>query len=175
MPGRRVPIPPGFGPGTAWVSRGMIPQNELFIEAGMGAEVLTFGARRHQRRQVPRECASRFPRFATNDPNDPNDDLVMLDGVICLGQTGNACFWDNEKNGTQFTFTRGTTRSFNDFGGGSELIGSVAGVCTDCHAGENPYIIHGSVLGGLASSLPTFAPGRFHSPIVNRQHSDVAR
>ena len=93
-----------------------------------------------------------------------------IDGVICLGQTGKACFWDNDKNGTRFTFTRGVntdTVPFDRFGGGSELLGGgEGGICSDCHAGENPYIIHGAVLAGLAASLPTFAPGRFHTPIV---------
>jgi hypothetical protein len=158
-----VPVPPGFGPGTAWVSQGLIPQNELFIIAGLQAEVLTFRSSATSTPPGPDGMCVALPRFFTNNEVD-------LDGVICLGQTGKACFWDNEKNGTKFTFTRGDTVSFNNFGGGSELIGDVnlggGGVCTDCHAGENPYIIHGAVLGGLAGSLPTFAPGRFHTPIV---------
>jgi von Willebrand factor type D domain len=161
-----VPIPPGFGPSTAWVSQGTIPQSELFIVAGLQAEVLTFLSSATSTPAGPAGMCIALPRFDTNN-------LVILDGVICLGQTGKACFWDNEKNGTAFTFTRGDTVPFANFGGGFELIGDVAlgggGVCSDCHAGENPYIIHGAVLEGLSVpplSLPTFAPNRFHEPIV---------
>jgi hypothetical protein len=154
-----VPIPPDFGPSSAWVSQGLIPQNELFIVAGLQAEVLTFNSTTPGSEGM---CIA-LPRFDTSD-------TVILDGVICLGRTGMACFWDNEKNGSAFTFTRGSTVPFSNFGGGSELIGDVnlggGGVCSDCHAGENPYIIHGSVLEGLSGSLPTFAPSRFHEPIV---------
>jgi hypothetical protein len=159
-----VPVPPDFGPGTSWVSQGTIPQNELFIVAGLGAEVLTFRSSAASTPSGPDGMCVALPRFDSGNQ-------VILDGVICLGQTGKACFWDNEKNGVQFNFTRGTAAPIGNFGGGSELIGDVnlggGGVCSDCHAGENPYIIHGTVLSGLsASGLPTFAPGRFHIPIV---------
>jgi hypothetical protein len=147
-----VPIPPDMGdPG--WVSRGVIPKSELFISKAMDAEVLTF-----QSAQPPGMCIA-LPRFDGNN-------IVQLDGVICLGQSAKACFWDNDKNGTVFTFTRGTSRPFSDFGGGTELVGNTGGICSDCHAGENPYVIHGAVLGGLAGlGLPTFAPS-WHEPLV---------
>jgi hypothetical protein len=159
-----VPIPPDFGPGSAWVSRGLIPQSKLFIVSGSGAEVLTY-----QSAAPPGMCVA-LPRFNTTT------NTVSLDGVICLGQSsGKACFWDNEKNGTPFTFQRGASVPFSNFGGGTELRGGTGGICTDCHAGENPYIIHpntataNTVLGSLASlGLPTFAMS-WHEPIVRQQ------
>jgi hypothetical protein len=143
-----VPIPPDFGPGSAWVSRGLIPQSSLFIVAGLGAEVLTYQS------TSPEGMCVALPRFNTTT------NLVELDGVICLGKTtSKVCFWDNEKNGTAFTFTRGDAVPFNNFGGGTELLANAGGVCSDCHAGENPYIIHpdpSTILGGLAGlGLPT--------------------
>lgn len=148
-----VPIPPDIG-NPAWVSRGEIPQAELFISAGLKAEVLTY-----QSTSPPGMCVA-LPRF-------DGSNTVQLDGVICLGKTNsNACFWDNEKNGTQFMFQRGTSKPFSDFGGGTELRASVGGTCTDCHAGENPYIIHDNLLGSLESlGLPIFA-NSWHKPIV---------
>lgn len=153
-----VPIPPDFGPGSAWVSQGLIPQSKLFIVAGSGAEVLTYQS------STPAGMCVALPRF------DPVTNIVTLDGVICLGtSTSKACFWDNEKNGIPFNFTRGDAVPFSSFGGGTELLASAGGVCSDCHAGENPYIIHpdpSTILGGLASlGLPTFA-NTFHQPIV---------
>lgn len=156
-----VPIPLNIGD-PAWISRGQIPQPELFIAVGLKAEVLTY-----QSTSPPGMCVA-LPRF-------DNADNVQLDGVICLGQTNSkACFWDNQKNGTAFTFQRGTSRPFSDRGGGIEITrNAIGGTCTDCHAGENPYIIHDNVLGSLRGNLgsllslglPTFASS-WHYPIV---------
>lgn len=58
--------------------------------------------------------------------------------------------------------------------GGFELLGGAGGVCTDCHAGENPYITHpkSNLGGGIfwedprnVQGLPTFAPNRY-DPLV---------
>lgn len=152
-----VPVPPDFGPSSTWVSRGLIPQTELFIVGTYGAEVLTWES------TSPVGMCIALPRF------DTGTDEVLLDGVICVGQaTSKVCFWDNEKNGSVFTFTRGTSQAFTDWGGGSELVASAGGVCTSCHAGENPFVIHPNTtaLGGLAGlGLPTF-PDSWHDPII---------
>ncbi|MGI9508955.1 MAG: hypothetical protein ACR2QJ_06365 [Geminicoccaceae bacterium] len=52
-----------------------------------------------------------------------------------------------------------------DFGGGIELNGG--DICTECHAGENPYIIHPTTALGLPdlAGLPLFADD-WHEPIV---------
>jgi hypothetical protein len=154
-----VPIPPDMG-NAGWVSRGVISKSDLFIAKSFDAEVLTFES------SSPVGMCIALPRFDSNN-------TVQLDGVICLGRnTSKACFWDNEKNGSVFPFTRGTSRPFSDFGGGTELIGSVGGFCSDCHSGENPYIIHGTVLAGLQGvGLPTF-PTSWHDPIVRSGDTD---
>jgi hypothetical protein len=56
-------------------------------------------------------------------------------------------------------------------GGGFDLNNGTGGVCTDCHAGENPYIIHpkvdlgsGLLMGKLSKpplNLPTFSANRY--------------
>lgn len=151
-----VPIPPNIGT-SGWVSRGLIPQTQLFILAGLQAEVLTYQS------TSPVGMCVALPRFNTSNQ-------VQLDGVICLGQASSkACFWDNQKNGVKNIFTRGTVVPFVNFGGGTEISaanGATGGVCSDCHAGENPYIIHDAVLNSLASlGLPTF-PNNWDDPIV---------
>jgi len=57
-------------------------------------------------------------------------------------------------------------------GGGAELTSPGGGVCTDCHAGENPYIVHpdavlavGLTFGQLKNTLPMYAPNRYQ-PLV---------
>ena len=165
-----VPVPPDFGPTSLWVDKGFIPRNELFIEAGNGAMVRVYSS------SSPAGMCIALPRFFLEGEDDSpgsgadfSDNEVDLDGVICLGQTGNVCFWDNEKNGVPVpAFDLVSNVAFSDFGGGAELRATAGGVCSDCHAGENPYIIHGTVLESLddgASALPTFAPS-WHNPIV---------
>jgi len=161
-----VPIPPPIGNlGVGqWLSRGFIPQAQQFI-VGTPAEVRTFTS--------PAGICVALPRYTDNSLA-----TVRLDGVICLGQaSNNVCFWDNQMNGSAFTFPSGTqipigvpNLAINPAGqyqaGGAELAvnGSVGGVCTDCHAGQNPYIIHPNAnLGGgqLMGNLGTASSVRY--------------
>jgi hypothetical protein len=172
-----VPIPPTINlldpSGTAgWRKVGFIPQGEQFI-TGTPAEVRVFESSAGM-------CIA-LPRF-----NDKTLSDVNLDGVICLSKTtSKVCFWDNQMGGTTFSFPAGTkvpigvpNLAVNPAGqyqaGGAEIENnSTAGICTDCHAGENPYIIHpnadlgGVLMGELGTSLglPTFGPNRY-APIV---------
>lgn len=173
-----VPIPPAIGvmdpTGTAgWRSLGFIPIPDQFIGFSP-AELREF----HSADGV---CLA-LPRYA-----DASLATIDLDGVICLSQiTSKVCFWDNQMGGTTFPYSSsdqipiGVPDLLVDplgryQAGGAEIeFNTAAGVCTDCHAGENPYIIHpnsnlGTVLfGDLADppyNLPMFAPNRY-DPIV---------
>ena|GEM_PF-952315 len=172
-----VPIPPSIGvldPAglNGWRSLGFIPTGKQFIE-GTPAEVRVF--------ENPKGMCIALPRYT-----DQSLTTVMLDGVICLSKTtSKVCFWDNQRKGVGFSFPAGTqipigasNTSVDKDGryqaGGVELVGGDGGVCTDCHAGENPYIIHpnanlGTVLMGDLNraplGLPTFGPSRY-DPIV---------
>jgi hypothetical protein len=179
----KVPIPPSIGvldpAGTAgWKSQGFIPIPEQFIGQGGGpspAEVRTFKS------TSPRGMCYALPRYT-----DPGKSTVGLDGVICLSEeTSKVCFWDNQMAGTTFAFPAGSQipigvpnlavdPSGRYQAGGFELLGGDGGICTDCHAGENPYITHPkSDLGGgvlwetlqSVQGLPTFAPNRY-DPLV---------
>jgi hypothetical protein len=171
-----VPIPPSIGVldpnGTAgWRSLGFIPQAQQFI-VGTKAEVRVF--------QSANGMCIALPRYVGSGVT-----TVQLDGVICLSQTtSKVCFWDNQMNNLGFQFPSGTqipigvpNLTVNAQGlyqsGGADIEFGDGGQCTDCHAGENPYIIHpdsnlGTVLmGDLNSSLglPTFAPNKY-DPLV---------
>lgn len=153
-----VPIPPNFGPGTGWISQGIIPRSDLFIARGDDAEVLTWSS------QSPEGMCIALPRYNL-------DKTVEADGIICVGKaTSNVCFWDNqvrdaEGDDSTFKFMLGSEQPFSKWAGGSDLRGGVGGICSDCHAGENPYIIHGKVLFPLSEKLPTF-PANWYNPIV---------
>lgn len=77
-------------------------------------------------------------------------------GIICLSkQTSKACFWDNQRpvspgSDELEVFSIGTDEDveLSEFAGGAGLLNSANGICTDCHSGENPYVIHpGTALG----------------------------
>jgi hypothetical protein len=178
-----VPTPPPIGqldPAglTGWKRRGFIPTSAQFI-VGTPAEVRTF--------ESPEGMCIALPRYTDGELT-----TVQLDGVICLSRTSSSvCFWDNQMGGAGFEFTSGTRipigvpdLAINPAGqyqaGGAEIEFGSGLVCTDCHAGENPYIIHPDVyltetpvlgapttvkMGDLGPALPTFAPNRY-VPIV---------
>lgn len=172
-----VPIPPTINvmdPNglTGWKSQGMIPQTAQFI-FGTPAEVRTYQS------TSPEGMCYALPRYS-----DAALSTVALDGVICLGkQTSKACFWDNQMMGSAFTFAKGSqipigvpNTAVDPLGryqaGGAELFNGSGGVCTDCHAGENPYIVHpdvdlggGITWGSVENSLPAFSDNRY-VPIV---------
>jgi hypothetical protein len=173
-----VPIPPSIGvlnpSGTAgWRSLGFIPTGDQFI-VGTPAEVRVF--------QSPKGMCIALPRYT-----GPSKTTVQLDGVICLSRTtSKVCFWDNQMSNVGFFFPSGTqipigvpNLAVNPAGqyqaGGAEIEFGSGDVCTNCHAGENPYIIHpnsdlggGLLMGDLnvaPLNLPTFGPNRY-DPIV---------
>ncbi|MDG2535647.1 hypothetical protein P6144_18440 [Sphingomonas sp. HITSZ_GF] len=166
-----VPIPPPIGrmesPGVpGWKSQGFIEPDLQFIEK-TPAELRSF--------ENAQGMCYALPRYAADVPS-----RVDLDGVICFSKTtAKACFWDNQMEKGSFSFQNGTVipigypdRSINSDGwyqaGGADLIASAGGICTDCHVGDNPYIVHpkavlraGMTWGAVQNSLPAFAPGPY--------------
>lgn len=91
---------------------------------------------------------------------------IKLLGVICMGvPSSKTCYWDNQRNKQQFDIAVGSTFSIvNDFAGGADLRNGSGGVCTDCHAGENPYIVHpADPAMNFAKELPAF----WNQPLVH--------
>jgi hypothetical protein len=127
-----VPIPPSWGT-SGWVSRGVLA-NE-FISTELDAEVFSYQS------SSPAGVCFALPRSSGNS--------IRLLGIICLGTaSSNACFWDNQRSGGQFFPNKGEVVPFDQFFGGADLQKNIGGMCTDCHAGENPFVIHpGTVLG----------------------------
>ena len=121
-----VPIPPPvFSEG--WVNRGIL--DDEFIAAGEQAEVMQWTS------DKPAGLCIALPRYL------PGSDDIGLLGMICLGAvTSKVCFWDSPSSGP--TFHRNVPVDIKQFVGGFDLDANGQGVCTDCHAGENPYIVH---------------------------------
>jgi hypothetical protein len=158
-----VPIPPDFGPGSEWINRGTIKRADLFIVRNLNADILTYTSR------SPKGICMALPRYDDNN-------RVMLDGVICLGlETSNVCFFDNQTGPNLddvFSFDHGSAQPFSRWAGGTALFASNGGVCTDCHAGENPYIIHGDVLNKVRNESLIMPPNQYN-PIVKAGDGSV--
>jgi hypothetical protein len=136
------------------VSQGFIPRDQLFL-VNESVEVMTYVS------TSPVGMCIALPR--SDDTNPADGVTVALDGIVCLGKrpspiTGKSttCFWDNQMNGSSFEFTKGTRIpiGWNDpaqvspnptgryMSGGAQLTSFNAGMCSDCHAGQNPFIVH---------------------------------
>lgn len=73
---------------------------------------------------------------------DNTGDLDPL-RIICVGKTSNnTCFRDNQEGSTALKIGPDETVPLARFAGGSELKTSSGGVCTACHAGRNPFVVH---------------------------------
>lgn len=148
-----VPIPPPMF-SSAWTNRGAV-DNE-FLSPDMRAELMHFTST-----SPPGVCLA-LPRYANTGGGTFSDEATVL-GLICLGtQTNKACFWDNPR-GT--FFKKGTEVDIRSFVGGADLVPNAQGVCTDCHAGENPYVVHPEKppFAGLALSAQ---PAGWYDPLV---------
>jgi hypothetical protein len=149
-----VPVPPPvFSAG--WTNRGAI--SNPFLSAGARAEVMHFTS------TTPPGVCLALPRYkSTGGGNFSNK--AFLFGLICLGTVSNkACFWDNPR-GTEFE--RGVPVDISEFVGGVDLVANNQGVCSDCHAGENPYVVHpdNPPFSGLTASI---LPGGWYDPLVH--------
>lgn len=143
-----VPIPPDWG-SPNWQSRGLLTTK--FISAGIDAEVFAFES------EAPRGVCFALPRSQGN--------TISLLGIICLGtDTSKSCFWDNQRNKMQFPIQKNTAVPLSDFAGGADLAGGTGGVCTDCHAGENPFVVHPARPMDLGAKI---IPKGWQSPMVH--------
>ncbi len=120
-----VPPPPDWKAPSGmtrgdWRFEGDLQTN--FLTLGDPTEVWSFTS------DSPQGACIALPRFA-------DEDWISANGIICLGtQTGRACFYDRAGLDPNQTY------SIDEFQAGANLMGG--GVCSDCHAGENPFVVH---------------------------------
>jgi hypothetical protein len=72
----------------------------------------------------------------------PSYDTAELLDVICFGpDSSKACFFENTPDAL---IARNQAYPLSELAGGADLVEGSATMdpCTDCHAGENPFIIH---------------------------------
>jgi len=137
-----VPIPPDWGD---WSNNGWQNLGELtdeFISRNRIAEVVVHNS------SAPEGTCVALPRTIASTG------IMELLGVICLGvESENACFWDGSGMPFHSDFRiQDQLTSASDF-----TVDWRGGVCTDCHAGENPFVARRapSILGFSGSSTTT--------------------
>ena len=161
-----VPIPPDWGtpgwglevePTDDYLNAGMLLEG-VFAAPGYEVRVWTYES------QSPPGVCIALPRWSGN--------RIALLGIICLGtESSNACFWDQApaRPGEPRAVldpvdARGQVVPLEQFVSGPELArGWDGGTCSDCHAGENPFVVHPYT--PLADSAQT--AGRWYRPLVD--------
>ena len=160
-----VPIPPDF-PDPAWIFEGeAVPR----IVGGGNSSVLGY-----QSQNPPGICIG-LPTGIGANPSP-----FGLFGIFCISEiTNKACFWDKEfilnpagiPTPTQIDVNNimnsGALSIANDFAQGAGG-GPAAGICTDCHAGENPFVVYPGSNLNLASRGYNMRPaGGWHVPLAS--------
>lgn len=155
-----VPVPPDWGD-TAWKGNGWLDPDKnllvLYIES-LGSSTAPNAKVFYYESSNPKGVCIALPRTFDNGG-------VQTLGIICQGDNGKACFWDNS------TFTLSSineSKPLLDFTGGADLVGKGGGVCTSCHAGENVFIIHPNTALDLTTSRGiNLKPREYAMPIVD--------
>ena len=108
-----------------WKINGVL--NETFIHTQLQAELWSFqGDNGSFCLALPRQAGSA-------------SEIEVL-GMICMSRAGETCFFTAD--GEQTLNSPGPTISIDSLMGGDNLIGNEEGVCADCHAGANPFVVH---------------------------------
>jgi hypothetical protein len=132
---QRVPVPPDFAlSGTQWALQGPLQTN--LLGPGQAAHVWTY------RDPVRRGACIALPRGGSGE-------RAGLSGIICQSATtGRACFWDSRERDDAnplrqmptIDWTQQTLR-IAKLKDGSNLTEPGSGICTDCHRGNNAFLI----------------------------------
>jgi hypothetical protein len=95
---------------------------------------------------------------------DVDKDYYHLD-MICLGkESTNACFFEND-----IPDGFGSVIQTQDLRGGRGPNKVTGGICSDCHAGENPFIIHPDKAAFAALDRNKIMSNAWHTPFVDSE------
>lgn len=149
----KVPTPPDWG-SSGWTRKTdgattTIPYSKLYIlnTSNYSTEVWTSG-----------DSTTDGGCLALPRTNTTTGSITL--GVICQrASTGKACFYDNRPHEGGSTFTAaqmaGTKKKISkDWVNGYDSALSGGGICTDCHRGENAFILHNQTLLSNSPAMP---------------------
>jgi hypothetical protein len=121
-----VPVPPKWGD-PSWVNKGSMPKDKVFdAPPGKYSDTQVWVSVSNQ----PKGICYALPRIKKGG-------TIELLGMICQGENGNACFWDNKEPGTEKLITPAPGLDPADMADGSNLIEK----CVECHRGDNAFAI----------------------------------
>ena len=133
----RVPIPPDWAlSGTAWVLQGNLGTGTNLLQPGQDAFVWTYSD------PVRRGASIALPRGSGGQRGD-------LAGIISQSATtGRACFWDSRKRDNNDPLRQmpvldwsSQPLKISELKDASNLTEPGSGVCTDCHRGNNVFLM----------------------------------
>lgn len=90
-------------------------------------------------------------------------------GMICMGrETGNVCFFARPEDAKDTDFPSIGAIGIDKLIGGFDLVGNPEGICSDCHAGENPFVVHPFDPQFIAAEgvVGSFMPQVWPTPII---------
>jgi hypothetical protein len=107
-----------------------------------------------------------MPRIKSGGGNDFAASL----NLICMARTGETCFFaheDEEDAGPEIPPVVEFGQPITSFKGGTDLVGGPGGACSDCHIGDNPFIVHplDPAFAGNLSAVSIF-PSQWPKPVV---------
>jgi hypothetical protein len=151
-----VPVPPDFGD-PKWTFQDRLDPNFSFVQDSRNsvAEVWTYTDP-----NVPGLCVG-LPRILNATGG------IDLFGIICQSETtGRACFWDNVDRwtNTQLTSEQSKHMKIAAIQDG-DLLGEN---CTNCHRGENVFVIHPRTAVDLRDEFDTDPEADWYKPISSQ-------
>jgi hypothetical protein len=151
-----VPIPPPWAQWDTplqhgWIGNGQLPSAKAFIPSGL-ISVYYFTS------DSPRGTCMALPRSSASS------NVIDALGVICHGvDTSKACFWDNKNVGWS------TPVPISQFVKGNTPQIANGGQCTNCHVGENPFVIHPNTALDLTFKVPSsqWSAKNWYDPLIH--------
>jgi hypothetical protein len=161
-----VPLPPRWGEMDSgrprWKLKGTVSGKDVFIVKGIEAKVYYYA--------TSQGVCMALPRY------NPGTTSVDLFGVICQGTSGKVCFWDRDESKSQIPVNPSNPISIASTNaqdlvsslwvGGAALVPQGGGMCTDCHRGENPFIVVPGEATDLKGVGVSQFSGSWYDPIV---------
>lgn len=130
-----VPIPPDWAEtGTPWINQGNLGTGSNLLQPGVDAFVWTYSD------PAVRGACIALPR---------GSGVGSLAGIICQSATtGAACFWDNRRRDDNDPLREmpslgwlGQQLKISELKDATNLTESGSGICTECHRGNNAFLI----------------------------------
>lgn len=121
-----VPLPPLWGDSN-WVQKENLPAGEVFDA----------DEAKYPQTEVWVYLSDKPKGICYALPRKKDATTIGLLGMICQGESGSACFWDNKQPGTDTLITPTAGLDPATEADGSNLKEK----CVDCHRGDNAFLI----------------------------------